>query len=278
MHFDSHLSGVGEQISLTDLLQLFHYCRKSVLLQVSGPLTGRVEMFDGELYHAQCAEKEGEEALAVLLAQKLVRVRTRGIERVAKQTIRRGFSAVVLSIFQRYDEDKIPLWYAGRREFEPPLTRDIDSYIESWVKGSEGVEHAALIDPRHQYIVGCESRVFWGQLARTSLLQTLIAPYFDESFAELDEILGETEEDGSEIQETMVTVGGRRYLLSVFAEHGLVATLISKSAMASPGLSLMNMASLRRAVQRWSSEQLLEAGSSGSGPQIRMLLDKNWTE
>lgn len=265
MHFDSHLSGVGEVISLTDLLQLFHYCRKSVLLHVSGPESGQIIMERGELYHAQCGDEEGEKALAILLAQKLIRVRTKGLESLEKRTINRNFGAVLLGIYQQFDEDRKSFSRNQDEILGGPTLTNIDRKLKNWLDQRRGVHHAALLDPRRHMILTCDSYELWQKLTQTSLLQTLVAPYFDESFKELDTLFSPNSE---ETQQTLISAGGRHYLLELVAGTEWVAALIATADMVSPGLLLTHMASLRQTIGRWEVSEGISMSPQSHRPRI----------
>ena len=253
VHFDAKLTGSVEDVSLADLLQLFHYGRKSVALHVSGYRGGTVVMVDGEIRHAECAEQEGEEALASLLAQKLVRVRTGAVAHPSPRTVRRAFSAVVIDLLRRKDEVErdtgdLPVPERGAA----PEGDDLDRRLKAWLDDHPDVDHGALIDPRAHCVVACDCSTLWGALVQSLLLQTLVAPYFDDSFDEIGDLLPSmSPQNRAEDRQTVVTFGGRRYVLGLIPERGWVAALIFGASEVTHGLSLTLMANLRRSVPVW---------------------------
>ena len=266
VHFDAKLTGTVEDVSLADLLQLFHYARKSVTLHVSGSLGGTVVMMAGEIRHAECAGRAGEDALAMLLAQKLVRIRTCAADSTAPRTVRRSFGAVVLDLLRQNDEYErdtgdLPVKVPA---IDPALTDQITRHFTDWLDVHPDVEHGAVIDPRQHYVVACDSPKLWGELVQSLLIQTLVAPYFDDTFDEINDLLSsQTVGADGEDKQTVVTFGGRRYVLALLPDQGWVAALIFNAADVSHGLSLTHMVALRHAVFGWlgDSAQALQTAS-----------------
>lgn len=258
MQFDSVLNGAMEDVSLADLLQLFHYGRKSVTLHVSGPRPGKVVMQGGEIYHAQCAQQQGEDALAALLAQRLVRVRTTGADQQSPQTVRRAFGAVVLDLLRRHDEferDTSDLAEVAQ-SMERAKAKALEQRLMAWLEQHRDVEHAALLDPREHSILACDAQKLWGGIVQSSLLQTLIAPYFDDSFSELGAVLTPLDADlPAEEKQTVVTFAGRRYVLAMVSERGWVAVLIFRAAEVSAGMSLAHVRALQGVAGSWLSPE-----------------------
>ena len=253
VHFDAKLTGSIEDVSLADLLQLFHYARKSVALHVSGYRGGQVVMVDGEICHAECADQQGEEALASLLAQKLVRVRTGAVAQPSPRTVVRAFGAVVIDLLRRkdeYDRDTGDL-PVPEEVVDSHTPTDLGRRLAAWLDHNSDVEHAALIDPREHSVLACDSPSLWGTLVQSLLLQTLVAPYFDDSFEEIGDLLPPSSPRDAEDRQTVVTFGGRRYVLGLIPERGWVAALVFGTSRVSHGLSLTLMTNLLRSVPHW---------------------------
>lgn len=259
VHFDAKLTGTVEDVSLADLLQLFHYARKSATLHVAGGHAGRVVLVNGEIHHAECGPKVGEEALADLLAQKLVRVRTGGVELPSRDTVTRGFCAVLLDVLRKNDEAE-----RDRREGAAPVSSPqaraataFEPKLAAWLEDRDDVEHAAVIDPRAHMVLACDSPSLWGGLVQSLMIQTLVAPYFDDSFSEIDALLPQLPTAaGGEDRQTVVTFGGRRYVLGLVPERGWVAAQIFRAAQVNPGMSLTHMAAFRKAIVGWADDVL----------------------
>ena len=271
VHFDANLTGTVADVSLADLLQLFHYAKKSVTVHVSGHRGGSVVMIDGEIRHARCADEQGEDALALLLAQKLVRVRTSAAGARSPWTVHRNFSALVLDLLRQNDEHErdtgdllTPVSATDTR-----LTCDLQNRLAQWLAGRPDIEHCALIEPRDHVVLACDEPHLWVRLVQSLLLQTLVAPYFDDSFDEIDGLLPaladadpderqtderQTDERQTDERQTVVTFDGRRYVLCFEPSYGWVVVLIFRAKLVSHGLSLTHMGALRRAIREWVSE------------------------
>ena len=273
VHFDAKLTGSVEDVSLADLLQLFHYARKSVTLHISGTRGGSVVMVDGEISHAECAGQQGEEALASLLAQKLVRVRTCAAMAQAPRTVNRTFGAVVLDLLRQNDEherDTLDL-LIPEQALEQEVMAALELRLNEWLRERPDVEHGAVIDPRQHCVLACDSPALWSRLVQSLLIQTLVAPYFDDSFDEIDEILPSIGDDRDDRQ-TVVTFGGRRYVLGFIPEHGWVAALVFRTTTVTHGLSLTHMVALRQAIRAWATDALREVTVEASEPRVPALL------
>ena len=257
VHFDAKLTGTVEDMSLADLLQLFHYARKSVTLHVSGYRGGSVVMVDGEIHHAASTELEGEDALAALLAQKLVRVRTCAATPHVPRTVQRSFGAVLLDLLRQRDE-----WARDTGDLPVPervpdedLVADFEPLLKPWVERRPDIEHGAIIDPRAHYVLACDSPRLWANLVQTLMMQTLVAPYFDDAFEEIDGLLPALSGRPPEDRQTVVTFSGRHYVLDLLPQFGWLAVLIFRASNVSHGLALTHMVSFRQAIEAWSAKR-----------------------
>ena len=96
--------GVVHGLLLTDLLQMFHLARRSLVLEVRGPLfRGEVVFRHGEIVHAAVAEQQGLEALQTLLTLPSGTIHTHPIQ-VTPQTIDGSFQGVLMDAFREVDE------------------------------------------------------------------------------------------------------------------------------------------------------------------------------
>jgi len=64
-------------LSLADVLQMFHLSRRSVSVEVRGSAgVGLVSLMEGEIVHAEVGDKQGEDAMVVLLADEVGAIRS----------------------------------------------------------------------------------------------------------------------------------------------------------------------------------------------------------
>ena len=91
-------------LSLTDVLQMLHFSRRALMLVVHGPRAGRLYFRGGQLFHAECGDVSGEEALAALLALPAGMLTTEALPDDTVQTIRREFEPLLLDAACVVDE------------------------------------------------------------------------------------------------------------------------------------------------------------------------------
>ncbi len=98
---ETGFSGYVHGVSLVDLLQIFHYARRSLTLNIEP--NASIHVADGEIVHARVGELEGELAIACLLERTGGRIRTSGTE-VVPTTIHRPFNFLLLDALRGMDE------------------------------------------------------------------------------------------------------------------------------------------------------------------------------
>ncbi|HET7500195.1 MAG TPA: response regulator [Kofleriaceae bacterium] len=92
-------------LSLVDLLQMFHYARRSLAIVVDGMAPGHVFLEDGHVIHAVYRELEGEPALRAILAMPAGSLRTMVLPPKAPRSITRDFQTLLLDSLRTVDED-----------------------------------------------------------------------------------------------------------------------------------------------------------------------------
>jgi len=91
-------------ISIVDMLQMFHYSRRSLTVRVLGDVPAAIHMRDGEIVHAEYAEWRGEDAIAAILRMPAGAIRTGALESV-NTTVRRKLQTVLLDQLRKQDEE-----------------------------------------------------------------------------------------------------------------------------------------------------------------------------
>jgi CheY-like chemotaxis protein len=91
-------------LSLVDLLQMFHYARRSLAIVVDGLAPGHVFVEDGQLVHAVYRELIGEPALRAILAMPAGSLRTMVLPQSIPHSITRDFQALLLDSLRTVDE------------------------------------------------------------------------------------------------------------------------------------------------------------------------------
>lgn len=91
-------------LSLVDLLQMFHYGRRSVRIQIASPRCGEIHLRHGEVVHASLGERMGTEALQSLLASGAGALQTTPLSGTTCETIAVPFQALLLDLLRQLDE------------------------------------------------------------------------------------------------------------------------------------------------------------------------------
>lgn len=93
-------------LSLVDMLQMFHFAKRSIVLHVDGDGDGRIELVDGEVIHAELRALRGTDALRAILATPTGALTTSvpGTNRV--RTIEEPFSQLLMDALRQLDESE----------------------------------------------------------------------------------------------------------------------------------------------------------------------------
>jgi len=89
--------GVVHGVSLTDMLQMFHHGRRSLLLEVLGKTVGSIALENGELVDARYGAESGELALRSILMLPAGSLRTRSLQAFTR-SIHRDFQSLLLDL------------------------------------------------------------------------------------------------------------------------------------------------------------------------------------
>jgi CheY-like chemotaxis protein len=92
------------ELSLSDILQMYHQARRSITVLLSGPIAGRIRLEAGEIVDAESNEEHGIPALSRLLEAESGLVRTEPPKAGGPRTISAPFQSVILEAAHRLDE------------------------------------------------------------------------------------------------------------------------------------------------------------------------------
>ncbi len=92
-------------LSLIDMLQMFHYARRSIVLMIEGPRSGRIEVLEGEIIHARHDTSSGTTALKALLRESSGAIRTAPFTVTVERSIAVPFQALLLDTLRELDEE-----------------------------------------------------------------------------------------------------------------------------------------------------------------------------
>lgn len=91
-------------LSLVDLLQMFHYARRSLAIVVDGWSPGHVYLLEGRVIHATYRDLVGEDAVRAILAMPAGSLRTMVLPDGTPHTIVRDFENLLLDSLRALDE------------------------------------------------------------------------------------------------------------------------------------------------------------------------------
>jgi CheY-like chemotaxis protein len=123
-------------MSMVDMLQMFHYGRRSLSVRLLGGLPASVHMRDGQIVHAEHGATLAEPALAAILRMPAGSLRTSALEPV-KATITREFQELLLDQLRVLDEER-------RDSSAPPAPLGADAFSDLENK-SDGPSSAVLV-------------------------------------------------------------------------------------------------------------------------------------
>jgi CheY-like chemotaxis protein len=92
------------ELSLTDILQMYHQARRSITVLLSGPIAGRIWLEAGDIVDAEAHGERGMSALSLLLEAESGLVRTEPWKGPLRRTISAPFQSVILEAAQKLDE------------------------------------------------------------------------------------------------------------------------------------------------------------------------------
>jgi CheY-like chemotaxis protein len=103
---ESGFRGSIHGLSLVDLLQMYHYGRRSVDIRVGGEVPGRIVLEGGEVVHAERGDVQGEMALGGLLSASTGSIQTAPVTATTSRSIDRNFESLLLDAVRVLDESK----------------------------------------------------------------------------------------------------------------------------------------------------------------------------
>jgi DNA-binding response OmpR family regulator len=106
-------------LSLVDMLQMFHFGRRSITINVAGIVPGTIHVRNGEVIHAERGTLSGEEALRAVLATQSGSVTT-SVLGVVPQTVFRSFHSLLVDLVRQLDEAERGPAGAPQESLAPP--------------------------------------------------------------------------------------------------------------------------------------------------------------
>lgn len=132
-------------LTLVDMLQMFHFARRSLSVEVYGAGGGRIDLRQGEIVHVEAGELRGADALQYLLGHQQAHVRTSLLEEEGPNTVDAPFEALLLDCLRLVDEGsmdaQIPSLFPAAPSFPPPVPAaeaDVDPALLEAIEGTVG--------------------------------------------------------------------------------------------------------------------------------------------
>ncbi len=150
-------------LSLVDLLQMFHYARRSLAIVVDGWTPGHVYLEEGRVIHATYRELVGEEALRAILAMPAGSLRTMVLPDAIQHSIARDLESLLLDAMRAVDEaarSGSDPWDLG--DFEEPeaeVPRPKMHIFVDRLRRVDGYLTACLVDSSSGVILGADGQV-----------------------------------------------------------------------------------------------------------------------
>lgn len=140
-------------LSLIDLLQMFHYARRSVAIVVDSWAPGHLFLCEGRLIHAVYRELTGEPALRAILAMPAGSLHTMVLPEGTPQSITREFSTLLLDALREIDEGTHHASEWSLDELaEPPRALTPLEHL----RDLDGCTAACLVDTESGVVLGAE--------------------------------------------------------------------------------------------------------------------------
>lgn len=143
-------------LSLVDLLQMFHYARRSLAIVVDGLAPGHVFLEDGHVIHAVYRELAGEPALRAILAMPAGSLRTMVLPQSTPHSITRDFQPLLLDSLRTVDEEAVHGGDWDLEEIDEPAVATsphLERVVTS-LRRLDGYTAAMLIDGQSGVVVG----------------------------------------------------------------------------------------------------------------------------
>lgn len=142
-------------LSLVDLLQMFHYARRSLAIVVDGWAPGHVFLVEGRVIHATYRDLAGEAAVRAILAMPAGSLRTMVLPDGIPRTISRDLEGLLLDSLRTMDEEaRDDSWLD---ELEEPRPR-MQIFVER-LRRVDGYASACLVDSTSGVILGADGEV-----------------------------------------------------------------------------------------------------------------------
>lgn len=219
-------------LSLVDLLQMFHYARRSLAIVVDGLAPGHVFLEDGHIIHAVYRELQGEAALQAILAMPAGSLRTMVLPHATPHSIARDFQALLLDTLRTVDENAANDASWDLEELAEPTiatSRELELVVER-LRRLDGYAAAMMIDSQSGVVLGGDGDV------SSPEIQTAAAGYCE--LYRMERALVDRLGVADEIEDVVITLSKQYHVLhAVAGDPSLLLCVALDRASASLGLA-----------------------------------------
>ncbi len=230
-------------LSLVDLLQMFHYARRSLAIAVDGLAPGHVFLEEGHVIHAVYRDQQGESALRAILAMPAGSLRTMVLPPSTPHSITREFRALLLDSLRTLDEDNL---HGDEDELsdleEHPAaeaTPDLRRLVES-LRQLDGYAAALLIDHESGVMLG-------GDGEPPGLDRHAAAAGYGELYRLQRRVIAALDSEEA-IEDVVITMSKHYHVLHAVARQPSLLLCVVLDRSASLGLTRYALASAEAAV------------------------------
>jgi CheY-like chemotaxis protein/predicted regulator of Ras-like GTPase activity (Roadblock/LC7/MglB family) len=220
-------------LSLVDLLQMFHYARRSLAIIVDGLAPGQVFLEDGHVIHAVYRDLHGEPALQAILAMPAGSLRTMVLPQLTPRSITRDFQTLLLDSLRTVDEGALPAsdWEPDEHDAGMPdaTAPHLQRLIEA-LRRLDGYSAALMVDGQSGLVIGGDRPV------SDHAVQTAAAGYSELYRLERDLVssLGVADE----IEDVVITTSSQYHVLhAVAGQRSLLLCVVLDRSSTSLGLA-----------------------------------------
>ncbi|HEY3494962.1 MAG TPA: response regulator [Polyangiaceae bacterium] len=260
---ESGFRGQLHGISLIDVLQMFHFSRRSVCVTVGGRQGGEIHVRDGEIVHALQGELTGEKALRRILGMDSGAIRSGPL--VAEETsIQRPFDALVLDTLRVLDEEKRA---DGFIDFEsalgpateavaasiPPKATDISGLCAEIVGRVEGALRCGAVDLEAKRLLGVHAVESARDETAEALLDDALALLRAPSLRRIEQMMGSdlvTSESAPQAYREVRVLSADAWRLMLTTQGGARAVVLETRRDTSPGLAFWHLRACIPAFER----------------------------
>ena len=229
-------------LSLVDLLQMFHYARRSLAIAVDGLAPGHVFLEDGHVIHAVYRDQHGESALRAILAMPAGSLRTMVLPPLTPHSITREFRALLLDSLRTLDEDNQDSHDDELSSLDEHVAADPGADLQRMVeslRGLDGYAAALLIDHESGVMLG-------GDGEPPGFDRHAAAAGYSELYRIERKVIAALDND-DEIEDVVITMSNHYHVLHAVARQPQLLLCVVLDRSASLGLTRYALATAEAA-------------------------------